>query len=59
MIVLFFACEPTTTKIVTEPSEEGLVLSDEDGDGYYGDEDCDDSDASIEFALDKRVCDTV
>ena len=47
MLIFLLGCQPTNTKIVTEPSEEGVVLSDSDGDGYYGDDDCNDSDASI------------
>ena len=35
------------TKAITEPSFEGQVLSDGDGDGFLTDEDCDDENPSV------------
>ena len=45
--LFLFACSPDTIKTVSEPTDEGVVLQDEDGDGYFNDEDCDDSDANV------------
>ena len=60
MLAVFgvIACENTVT--LKEPIEESddIVIQDLDGDGYEGDEDCDDSDASINIdAL--EVCDGI
>ena len=43
----FFACSSDTTKVITEPSDDGIILQDEDGDGYFDDEDCDDNDGNV------------
>ena len=45
--LILFGCNPDTIKTVPEPTDEGVVLQDEDGDGYFNDEDCDDSDVNV------------
>ena len=47
MLLLLFACEESITKSPQEPSMEGIVLKDNDNDGYLEDEDCDDDNALI------------
>ena len=46
-IFLLFACGDSTTKAIIEPANEGVVLKDNDNDGYLEDEDCDDENPAI------------
>jgi large repetitive protein len=49
------ACQPDS-KSPNEPTEDGEILKDEDGDGYFSDEDCDDSDPAINPET-QEICD--
>ena len=54
--LLLLACVDEQIKMLTEPSAEGEVLTDNDGDGFLSDEDCDDSDAQINPGA-EELCD--
>ena len=43
-------------KPITEPSADGEILTDDDGDGFLSDEDCDDSDSQINPGA-EELCD--
>ena len=57
-IFLLFACVESTTKPIIEPSNEGVVLKDNDNDGYLEDEDCDDDNPAINSSQ-IEICDGV
>lgn len=57
-IFLLFACVESTTKPIIEPSNEGVVLKDNDNDGYLEDEDCDDENPAINSSQ-IEICDGV
>ena len=54
--LFFIACR--TEKPISEPSDDGAVVLDEDGDGYTTQEDCDDSDSSVHPGA-VEVCDSL
>ena len=56
--LLTIACSSETTKSASEPTDEGVVLQDEDGDGYYNDEDCDDTDDNVNLGA-IETCDGI
>ena len=58
LCAVLMACESNvTTKAPVEDSDD-IIIQDLDGDGYEGDEDCDDSDASINIGA-LEVCDGI
>ena len=66
-VPIFWGCR-ADTKAFVEPSNEGQITSDADGDGYLSDEDCDEDDPKRErfytalaaprksYILDRRIC---
>ena len=57
MLFLFIlACGEEAVKTILEPSADGEILTDNDGDGFLSDEDCDDSDPQINPGA-EELCD--
>ena len=54
-LLFIFACGDEV-KPATEPSNEGDILVDNDGDGFFSDEDCDDNDSNT-FPTASEICD--
>ena len=44
---LSFGCGDADKVVISEPTDEGDILIDADGDGYLNDEDCDDENFQI------------
>ncbi|MEC8277061.1 MAG: MopE-related protein, partial [Myxococcota bacterium] len=57
LCIVLFSCR-NNQKTVLEPSNEGVVFEDADADGYEANEDCDDSDPSINPGV-PEICDGV
>ena len=57
VFLLSFACR-NDQKTVIEPSNEGVVFQDADGDGYESSEDCDETDPSINPGV-PELCDGI
>ena len=57
IFLLSFACR-NDQKTVIEPSNEGVVFQDADGDGYESSEDCDETDPSINPGV-PELCDGI
>ena len=57
MLLLYFLACSSTTKLTTDSSTVAS-LSDDDNDGYFTDEDCDDSDGQT-FPGSVEICDGV
>ncbi|MEC8381221.1 MAG: MopE-related protein [Myxococcota bacterium] len=57
LCIVLFSCR-NNQKTVLEPSNEGVVFEDADADGYEANEDCDDSDPSINPGV-PELCDGV
>ena len=50
------ACRSDVQKVVSEPTDDAQVITDLDGDGYDQEEDCDDSDATVNPSA-EELCD--
>ncbi len=60
--IVFFmaasACRSNTIVADNKPVEDVVTLEDADGDGYFGDEDCDDQNAQIHAGV-EEICDGI
>ena len=57
LFYFFIACgEEVSPK--SEPSQEGTIIQDMDGDGFNAEEDCNDNDATINPSL-EEICDGI
>ena len=50
------ACRSDVQKVVSEPTDDAQVVTDLDGDGFDQEEDCDDSDATVNPSA-EELCD--
>ena len=55
-LFFLFGCGEEAVKTILEPSSDGEILSDNDGDGFLSNEDCDDSDPQINPGA-EELCD--
>ncbi len=55
VISLLVACEPDTKTAISDPIGQ-TILEDSDGDGYFSDDDCDDTDSTVNPS-ESEVCD--
>ena len=51
-------CRANTIVATDKPVEDEVVLEDADGDGYFGDEDCDDQNAQVHAGV-EEICDGI
>ncbi len=58
LLLLVTACRSNNIITTEKPTEDEVVLEDADGDGYFGDEDCDDQNAQIHAGV-EEICDGI